>query len=403
MAQNDTPAAPVPGFRAASAASGMRYRNRPDLGLIVADPYCGWSGVFTRNLCAAAPVLWSRERGRGRAILANAGQANAQTGERGLEDARISAEALSRLLGSRIAGVGTDDVLLASTGVIGQPVNMEALLAALPGLVEGLSPGGLEGFSRAILTTDTVPKAERAEVKEPGGASYSIWGCVKGSGMIAPDMATMLGFVLTDRPCSSGFLRQALREATDLSFNRITVDGDTSTNDSVFLVSSGAAGGPALEAPGSPGADLFREGLAAVLRGLARRIVDDGEGATKTVTVTVRGAASDAEALRAARAVAGSPLVKTAFFGEDANWGRVLAALGRSGAALDPYRVDLYLDSVPWVKGGVDNGREAEAQEVMRKRGYSLTADLHAGPGEASVLTCDLSHGYVTINGSYRS
>jgi glutamate N-acetyltransferase/amino-acid N-acetyltransferase len=377
----------------------MRYKGRPDLGLLAAAPWSGSAGVYTRSLCPAAPVLWSRGRsGGGRAVLANAGQANAQTGEKGLADCRASAEALAG-----IAGIGAEEVLLASTGVIGQPLNLGAMLAALPGLAAGLSPDGLEGFSRAILTTDTAPKAARETVVEPGGPTYAVWGCAKGSGMIAPDMATMLAFVITDRPCSSGFLLGALRRAAAATFNRITVDGDTSTNDSVFLVSSGAAGGPRLESPGDPGAALYEGALARVAGSLARQIVEDGEGATKAVTVAVRGAAGEAEALAAARTVAESPLVKTAFFGEDANWGRVLAALGRSGASLDPYRVDLYLDGVLWVKGGVDAGREAEAQEVMRRRSYVLSIDLNIGEGSAEILTCDLSHGYVEINGSYRS
>jgi glutamate N-acetyltransferase/amino-acid N-acetyltransferase len=376
----------------------MRYRGRPDLGLLVADPCRGAAGVFTRNLCPAAPVIWSRGITGGRAVLVNAGQANAQTGKKGLEDSRACAEAAAGR-----CGLKPSEILLASTGVIGDPLNMGALLEALPGLCAGLSPEGLEGFARAILTTDTVVKAERAEGAGPEGAPYTVWGCAKGSGMIAPDMATMLAFVLTDLPCSPAFLLDALRKGAGASFNRITVDGDTSTNDSLFILSSGAAGGPALESAESPGAGRFREILTGLLMNLARRIIDDGEGATKTVTVTVKGAASPREAEAAARAVAESPLVKTAFFGEDPNWGRVLAALGRSGASLDPYRVDLFLDSVHWVKDGIDNGREAEARQVMRRRSYSLTALLGRGDAEASVLTCDLSRGYVEINGSYRS
>jgi glutamate N-acetyltransferase/amino-acid N-acetyltransferase len=376
----------------------MRYKDRPDLGLIVADRYCGSAGVFTRNLCAAAPVVWSGRISEGHAILANAGQANAQTGKQGMADCLASAEALSKLI-----GLMPDQILLASTGVIGQLMNMPAMLAALPGLAQGLSPEGLEGFTRAILTTDTRPKAYRATVSDAARPSYTVWGCVKGSGMIAPNMATMLAFVLTDAPCASGYLKGALRRAAELSFTRVTVDGDTSTNDSVFLISSGVAGGDPIGSPKDPGASWFEDTLLEVMRSLARSIVQDGEGATKTVTVTVKGAETDAQALAAARAVAVSPLVKTAFFGEDANWGRVLCALGYSGAALDPYRVDLYLDGVPWVKDGVDNGQEEAAAGVMRLPAYTLTADLNRGKGQASVVTCDLSHEYVTINGSYRS
>jgi glutamate N-acetyltransferase/amino-acid N-acetyltransferase len=376
----------------------MRYRDRPDLGLIVADRPCGSAGVFTRNTCAAAPVVWSRQVTDARAILVNAGQANAQTGERGRADCAASAEAAGKL-----AGVPAGRVLLASTGIIGQRMNMPAMLAALPALAGSLSEDGLDGFSRAILTTDTRPKAFRTETDLGARGRFTLWGCVKGAGMIAPDMATLLAFVLTDVPAESGYLKSVLGKAAELSFNRITVDGDTSTNDTLLALSSSAGGGAPLASSASPGADRFEEALFRLMESLARSVVEDAEGATKTVTVAVRGAETPGQALAAARTVACSPLVKTAFFGEDANWGRILCALGRSGAAFDPYRVDLYLDGVHWVKDGVDNGREEDAQKVMKLASYTLTADLNRGSHDAAVLTCDLSHEYVTINGSYRS
>jgi glutamate N-acetyltransferase/amino-acid N-acetyltransferase len=371
----------------------MRYRDRPDLGLIVADSFSGSAGIFTRNLCAAAPVVWSREReAAGQAVLANAGQANAQTGRQGLADAKASAKAVGSLI-----GLPADKVLLASTGIIGQPMNMEAMLPALEGLAGALAPEGLSGFAEAILTTDTVPKTASARGRTPDGREWSLWGCAKGSGMLAPDMATMLAFALTDLPCTSGCLMAMLRRAADRSFNRLTVDGDTSTNDSAFVISSGAAGGDPL------GYSRGRDALEEVLSSLARQMMRDGEGVTKVVTVKVTGAASKRHAELAARAVADSPLVKTAIHGEDANWGRVLAALGRSGAVFDPYKVDLWLEGVLWVKNGIDNGREAEALEVMRRPEYELTANLKKGRREAFMLACDLSAEYVKINGSYRS
>ena len=388
----------VKGFRAAAVAANMRYKDRLDLGLIVAEGPAAWAGVFTRNICRAAPVHWSAEaaaRGRGRAFLVNAGQANAQTGGRGEADCRRSAEALGSIL-----GLEPEEVLLASTGVIGQYVNMEALEAGLPALAAKLSPEGLADFAQAILTTDTRAKTA-AEEFELDGRRVAVWGCAKGSGMIAPDMATMLAFLLTDAEIEPGLLRALVAEGAELSFNRVTVDGDTSTNDCLLAMASGAAGA----GPVAAGADLLRFRAAAfgVMRSLARQIALDGEGATRLVTIRVRGAASAAEARLAARTVAESPLVKTAFFGGDANWGRLCMALGRSGAGFDPYAVDIDLDEVPWVRAGVDNGREEAASAVMRKPEYVIGIDLKAGGGEYEVLTCDLSHEYVTINGSYRS
>ena len=388
----------VKGFRAAAVAANMRYRDRLDLGLIVAETPAAWAGVFTRNICQAAPVLWSKEgaaRGRGRAFLVNAGQANAQTGRRGEADCRRSAEALGALIGAR-----PEEVLLASTGVIGQYVDIEALTAHLPALAAALRPDGLEDFARAILTTDTQAKTA-AEEFELNGRPVSLWGCAKGSGMLAPDMATMLGFLLTDAEIAPGLLKETLAEGAELSFNRVTIDGDTSTNDSLLAMASGAAGG----GPVAGGAVLerFRAAAFGVMLSLARQIARDGEGATRLVTVRVRGAASAAEARAAARTVAESPLVKTAFFGGDANWGRLCMALGRSGARFDPYAVDIDLDDVPWIRAGMDNGQEAAASAVMRKPEYVVDINLKAGGGEYETLTCDLSPEYVAINGSYRS
>ena len=388
----------VKGFRAGAAIANMRYQDRLDLGLILADGPAAWAGVFTQSVCQAAPVIWSRQRsslGRGRAFLANAGQANAQTGAGGQSDCRRSAELAAQALGCQ-----PEEIMLASTGIIGQPINMGALAAAVPALVGALRPAGLEDFAQAILTTDTVVKMAD-ETIETGGGPINIWGCAKGSGMIAPNMATLLAFVLTDAQVAPELLQAILAEGAELSFNRVTVDGDTSTNDSLLMMASG--GSQAGPVTGGEPLAAFMAGVFRVLTSLARQVARDGEGATKLVTVRVRGAASPGEARLAARTVAESPLVKTAFFGCDANWGRVCAALGRSGAAFDPYQVDIDLDQVAWVRQGVDNGQEEAATRVMGQREYVLDINLKAGYQEYEALTCDFSHEYVSINGSYRS
>ena len=388
----------IKGFRAAAAAANLRYKDRFDLGLIVADSPAAWAGVFTQSVCQAAPVVWSRERcaqGRGRAILANAGQANAQTGREGEANCRLSAE----LIGGA-AGFSPEEIMLASTGIIGQQINMPALTAAVPRLVAALRPDGLDDFAQAVMTTDTFAKTADAEFLHDG-VRVGVWGCAKGSGMIAPNMATMLGFVLTDAEASPELLREIVREGADLSFNRVTVDGDTSTNDCLLIMASGASGAPPITF-GEP-LEKFREAVFTVMKSLARQIAKDGEGATKLVTVRVRNAANADDAHKAARIVAESPLVKTAFFGCDANWGRICMALGRSGARFDQYAVDIDLDEVPWIRSGIDNGQELAATEVMKKSEYVLDIDLKAGQAECEMLTCDFSHEYVTINGSYRS
>ena len=388
----------VKGFRAAAVAAGLRYKDRFDLGLIVADAPSSWAGIFTQSNCPASPVIWSREnaaRGRGRAILANAGQANAQTGKDGDTNCRLSA----KLIGGAL-GFTPEEVMLASTGVIGQQINMNALTHAVPKLGPALGPDGLDDFAHSIMTTDTRVKTAEAAF-ELDGRTVSIWGCAKGSGMIAPNMATMLGFILTDGQLTPELLHDLLKEGADLSFNRVTVDGDTSTNDSLMIMASGASGAPPITS--CQALEKFRSALFQVMKALAREIARDGEGATKLVTVRVRGAASAVEAEKAARTVAESPLVKTAFFGCDANWGRICMALGRSGASFDQYAVDIDLDQVPWIRNGVDNNQEKEASEVMRQAEYVLDINLKAGGFDCEMLTCDFSHDYVTINGSYRS
>jgi glutamate N-acetyltransferase/amino-acid N-acetyltransferase len=385
------------GFRAAARSSQMRYKDRLDVGLIVADNIQATAGIFTKNICQAAPILWSKPKiSKGRAILVNAGQANAQTGDEGLNNCRLSAETLAQAL-----NFTSDQILLASTGIIGVQLNMEPFLKTIPELVTDLSPDGFENFSRSIMTTDTIPKTVTKEISFSSGPPINIWGTVKGSGMIAPNMATMLAFLLTDAAVEPKLLQSLLSSTADKTFNRITIDGDTSTNDSLFLLASGLCSRPVIT--GEKEAHIFAQGLYEAMDSLARQLVFDGEGATHLIEIEIIGALNQAEALKAARTVAESPLVKTAFFGCDANWGRLLAALGRSGAQFDPYKVDINLDEVPWIRAGLDNNFEKEAAEVMKKREYKLSINLKAGSAEDRMLTCDFSHDYVSINGSYRS
>jgi len=389
----------IAGFKAAAVAAGLRKKDRLDLGLIAADGPAMAAGVFTRSRVQAAPVLWSRKRlgsGQARAILVNSGQANACTGAEGLSVASKSAAAVAEAL-----GCPADEILLASTGVIGEPLNLDALTRAVPGLAAGLSEDGLDQVSRAMMTTDTRPKTAEAE-GSIGGHTFRVGGMAKGSGMIAPNMATMLSFVLTDAAVDPAALKTLLAETAEATFNAVTVDGDTSTNDTVFLLASGRAGFPPL-IPGSPDLDAFAKALREVMADLARQIASDGEGATKLVTVRVAGAKSDEQAKAAAMTVANSPLVKTAFFGQDPNWGRIMMALGRSPAEFDQFKVNIDFDDVAVVRQGQQVGREEDWARVMQQPAFTVAVDLRAGPGRAEVLTCDFSHDYVKINADYRS
>ncbi len=385
------------GFRFSAVEAAIKGPGRLDLGLVACDRPATVAGVFTRNRVVAAPVVVCRERvagGRARAVLVNAGNANACTGPQGLDDARRTSARVADLLGTP-----PDEVLPCSTGVIGLPLPVDRICAALPGLVAGLGDDP-EPFARSILTTDTVPKTS-ARTVVAAGREVRVLGVAKGAGMIRPDMATMLGFVVTDAPVAAGDLFAVLRAACDRTFNRITVDGDTSTNDTVLALASGAAGDPPVFGP-----DLaaVADAVEAVCRDLARAIVADGEGAGKVVDVKVTGAADDAAALQVARAVAESPLVKTAIHGEDPNWGRIAAALGRSGAyAGGPFGIEI--GGVAVVRDGLGLGGEAEgrAHRVMQADAYEIRLALTEGTGEAVVTTCDFSAEYVRINADYRS
>ena len=402
----------IPGFRAAGVAAGIKAGGHPDLALVVSDVPCTAAAVFTQNAFAAAPVLYDRAlmrqaADRIQAVVINAGNANACTGEPGLraaaDMAAITEEALSLTSGR---------AFVMSTGVIGVPLPLEPIRQGVPQAAARLREEGWEEAARAIMTTDTFPKLASAPLTG-ALASGVVGGMAKGAGMIHPNMATMLAVLATNVAIAPEPLDAALRYAVDHSFNRISVDGDTSTNDTVLVLANGTLGNDPIRDVNDPRFPPFREALTRVSRELAHMIVRDGEGATKFVTVRVVGAASDMDALRAAKAVANSPLCKTAFFGGDPNWGRVLAAVGYSGAHVDPRRVNL------WFAGGkegqrgpalqvVDGGTptdydEAEAAHIFAQPEIDVLIDLGLGEGSTEVWTCDLGYEYVRINAEYRT
>ena len=388
----------VPGFRFSGVASGIKKRaGAPDLGLIVADAPCPVAAVFTRNLVRAAPVVVAAERvasGRAQAVLVNSGNANAGTGEGGLRMALRTTEQLAALL-----DVAPALVVPASTGVIGQPLPEAPFDEGLLRAVEALSERGAADFAEAIRTTDRWPKTAHATAALAGGAA-TVLGVAKGAGMIHPDMATTLGFVVTDAVAEPALLRRALRDAVETTFNRITVDGDTSTNDAIVLLASGASGAMVDEAH----LPAFTESLRDVLGRLGRMIVADGEGARHVVEVRVTGAPDEAGAVTVARTIATSLLVKTALHGKDPNWGRILGAAGRAGVPFDPMAATVRLGDVPvYARGTPRDDVEEAASAVMAAAEYVLSVDLGAGGAEASYLTCDLGHDYVTLNADYRT
>ena len=388
----------VKGFKFASRAAGIKRSGKPDLTLIYSEVAARCAGVFTTNKVVAAPLVVSQPRVRSglcQAVLVNSGNANACTGEQGLQDAlRCSA------LTAQALGIGEELVAVSSTGVIGQVLPMEKFEGHIPGLVTELHPDGALQSAEAIMTTDAFVKISGRRVDN----GYTLLGIAKGAGMIHPNMATMLGFVLTDALVEPALLEEALRSGVDQSFNSITVDRDTSTNDMVLLLANGQAGNAEITR-GSEASKVFTAQLQAVLLDLAKMIVRDGEGATKLVQIHVQGARDGADARKAAYSVATSNLVKTAFFGEDANWGRIIAAVGYSGADVDPNQVEIRFGAVPVVQAGISTGKELEEQAtaVLKTAEFTVTIDLHLGAGEADYYTSDLTYDYVRINGSYRS
>jgi glutamate N-acetyltransferase / amino-acid N-acetyltransferase len=388
---------PVQGLRFAGVAAGLRSEpGRKDLGIIVAERPIAAAGVFTTNQVKAAPVVVAHERvrrGRLQAVTVNSGSANCFTGRAGVKLARDSCAALA-------AGLGCAPELVApcSTGVIGHLYQLEKYRAGIRAALAELSSGGLGDFARAILTTDTHPKTASVRMRL-GGAEATIAGCAKGAGMIEPKLATMLAFIVTDATVRPLELRRTLAQALPSSFNAITVDGDMSTNDTLLLLASGAAGGRELK-----GRDLatFRSAVGAVAEALARELVRDGEGATKLVTVEVRGARRAADAERIARQIANSPLVKTAFFGCDPNFGRIAMAAGKAGVALDLERLAVSLGGIRIAShGALHTEALAAAAARMKEREFSVTLDLRLGKARAQVVTCDLSYEYVKINAEY--
>jgi glutamate N-acetyltransferase/amino-acid N-acetyltransferase len=389
----------VKGFKASAVAAGLRKESGLDLTLIFSDEEAVGAGVFTRNKVKAAPVLLSQQNirdGRVRAVIANSGNANASTGPEGLRAAERTAEKVARELGIR-----PEEVLVASTGVIGAPLDTARIEGAIPELVRKLSPDGIPRAAEAIMTTDSFPKVARFQ-GEAGGKLFEIVGIAKGAGMIMPQMATMLCFVLSDIAIEPAALKEALSAGVGPSFNRITVDGDTSTNDTVLVMANGRAGNGTL---GGSDYESFAGGLAQVMGELATMIVRDGEGATKVVQIIVRGAATAAQAAAAARTIANSTLVKTAFYGQDPNWGRIMAALGRSGVQMKEELVDIWIDGVKIVESGIGQGISAEkpASQRMANKEFSVLVALNQGEHEDRILTCDLTHEYVTINAAYRT
>jgi len=391
----------VPGFQAAAVEAGLKKAGGLDLALIVADSPAAAAGVFTKNRVKAWPVLLCQERlrrGRAQAILINSGNANACNGPRGLADAREAARVCGDLL-----NLPEESVLPASTGVIGQPLPLDRIKEAIPRLVARLRPGGLGDVAQAIMTTDT--RIKTAYIKGKVGArEVTVAGLAKGSGMIHPDMATMLAFIFTDAAAAPQLLKRLLKEALPFSFNRITVDGDTSTNDTILLLASGVAGNSLLKGKES-GAAQLKEYVTQVMADLAQQVVADGEGARHVYRVSVQGAASPTDALKAARTVALSPLVKTAMAGADVNWGRILCALGRSGARFDPERVEIaYGDQAVAQEGrGLGEAAEAAAQKIILTGSFTLNIKLNAGAYSDYYDTCDLTEDYIKINASYRS
>jgi glutamate N-acetyltransferase / amino-acid N-acetyltransferase len=388
-----------PGFKAAGIAAGLKKKNKKDLGLIFSEVPANVAGMFTRNRVKAAPVILDIERiksGVCQAIIVNSGNANCCTGEQGIRDA----ETMASLSASEL-GIPKHLVLVASTGVIGEPLPIGKIKTAIPDLVGSLQPEGIPDLAKSIMTTDTVPKMASGQgVVE--GKSFIVTGVAKGAGMIRPDMATMLCFVCTDANAAPEVLKKALVSAIDRSFNRITIDGDTSTNDTVLMMANGLSGA-VIENPGHQ--EIFQKVIDRIFLDLAKQLVRDGEGVTKLVEIIVRGAASNSDAIKVADTVAHSPLVKTAFFGEDANWGRIIGAVGRAGVDIDPDRIDLYFDDVQMVKAGMGCGKavEVEATKVLKKSEFTVTVNLNLGQGFGSMITCDFSVDYVKINADYRS
>src|ERR1700761_1001513 len=406
LAPTDVPDLPaIDGVRLATAAAGIRYKDRTDVLLAMLDKGTTVAGVLTKTKCPSAPVDWCRSklgRGQARALVVNSGNANAFTGKTGKQ-----ATALTASIAAKAVGCSPNDIFLASTGVIGEPLDASKFDGVLGTLAEQVAPGEWMGAAKAIMTTDTFPKVATATVKL-GKAKVTINGIAKGSGMIAPDMATMLSFVFTDAPISAGALQALLKSGVDDTFNAVTVDGDTSTSDTLLAFATGAAvaqGAPKISRASDPRLKAFVKAFNAVLADLAEQVARDGEGARKLVEILVEGATTKASARRIAMSIANSPLVKTAIAGEDANWGRVVMAVGKAGEPANRDKLAISFNGIRVAKSGArDPGyEEAAVSALMKKPEITLKVALGMGKGRDRVLTCDLTKEYVAINGDYRS
>ena len=394
---------PISGVRLATAEAGIRYAGRTDVLLALFDPGTTAAGVFTRSKCPSAPVEWCRahlKTGKSRVLVVNSGNANAFTGKSGRDACKLTAQIAARAVGCKLG-----DVFLASTGVIGEPLKAQTFDGVMEGLVARAQPGVFLAAARAIMTTDTFPKVATATAKI-GKAHVTVNGIAKGAGMIAPDMATMLSFIFTDAAISASALQALLKDGVADTFNAVTIDGDTSTSDTLMMFATGkASGAPRIARATDPRLKEFRKALHAVLADLSEQVARDGEGARKLVEIVVEGAVSKASARRIAMSIANSPLVKTAIAGEDANWGRVVMAVGKAGEPANRDKLSIWFGGIRVAhKGARDPGYdEVTVSAAMKKSEISLKVALGLGKGRDRVLTCDLTKEYVAINGDYRS
>ncbi|WP_315744561.1 MULTISPECIES: bifunctional glutamate N-acetyltransferase/amino-acid acetyltransferase ArgJ [unclassified Bradyrhizobium] len=406
LAPTDVPDMPaVAGVKLATAAAGIRYKNRTDVLLALLDPGTTVAGVFTLSKCPSAPVEWCRAKlkgGKARALVVNSGNANAFTGKTGRQSTALTASIAAKAVGCK-----QDEIFLASTGVIGEPLDATKFDGVLQGLAGTALPEDWMGAAQAIMTTDTFPKVATATVKL-GKAKVTINGMAKGAGMIAPDMATMLSFIFTDAPISAPALQALLKAGVEDTFNAVTIDGDTSTSDTLLAFATGAAaanGAPKISRASDPRLKAFVKAFNAVLANLAEQVARDGEGARKLVEIIVEGAKSKPSARKIAMSIANSPLVKTAIAGEDANWGRVVMAVGKAGEPADRDKLSISFNGIRVANKGARDPSydETEVSEAMKAQTIQIKVALGLGKGRDRVLTCDLTKEYVAINGDYRS
>lgn len=406
LATKHVPDMPViAGVRLATAEAGIRYKNRTDVLLAVMDKGTAVAGVFTKSKCPSAPVEWCRAKlkgGKARALVVNSGNANAFTGKTGRGSTALTAK-----IAAKAVGCSESEIFLASTGVIGEPLDATKFDGVLGRLAESAEPGDYLAAARAIMTTDTFPKVATATVKL-GKAKVTINGMAKGAGMIAPDMATMLSFIFTDAPIAPAALQALLKAGVEDTFNAVTIDGDTSTSDTLLAFATGAAaehGAPKISRASDPRLKAFGKAFNQVLANLAEQVARDGEGARKLVEITVEGAKTKASARKIAMSIANSPLVKTAIAGEDANWGRVVMAVGKAGEPADRDKLSISFNGIRVAKSGARDPSydEAQVSEAMKAPEIAIKVSLGLGKGRDRVLTCDLTKEYIAINGDYRS